>query len=133
MDEQKKIILIVEDEPPMLQILVDKISASGFAILQAKDGIEGLSLAIEKHPDLIVLDVLMPNKDGLTMMQQLRTDAWGKNVPIIMLTNVNPESNDVIQSIVKNQPAYYLVKSDIKLDSIIQKIKDVLSPITTSA
>ncbi len=126
-DETKKIVLIIEDEPPMLHILFDKLSESGFAVLQAKDGQEGLDTALAKHPDLILLDVLMPHMDGMTVLSKLREDDWGKNVPVILLTNVSPDGNDVIQSIVKTQPAYYFVKSDIKLESIVEKIHEVLS------
>ncbi len=126
-DDKKHIVLIIEDEPPMLHILVDKLSESGFAVLQAKDGQEGLDLAFQKHPDLILLDVLMPHMDGMTLMTKLREDEWGKKVPVIVLTNVSPDGNDVIQSIVKNQPAYYFVKSDIKLENIVDKIHEVLS------
>ncbi len=128
MEGKKKIILITEDEPPMLNILTDRLSESGFETIQAKNGEEGLAMAIQHHPDLVLLDVLMPKLDGMTMMSRLRQDSWGKTVPIIMLTNVSADTDAMLQSVVDNQPAYYLVKSDTKLDEITDKIKEILYP-----
>lgn len=128
MPDAKKVILITEDEAPMLRILTDKLTESGFETLQAKNGEEGLALALQHHPDLILLDVLMPKLDGMTMMGKLRQDDWGKTVPIIVLTNVSPDSDETLQAIIKNQPAYYLVKSNNTLEEIVEKVHDVLSP-----
>jgi DNA-binding response OmpR family regulator len=130
MNQSKKIILITEDEPPMSRILTDALSESGFETLQAKDGQEGLTLALEKHPDLILLDVLMPKMDGLAMIRKLRADSWGKNVPVIVLTNVSSDTDEIISTVVDTQPAYYFIKSDVKLDTIVEKIKQILTPAT---
>src|SRR6266403_3267930 len=127
MDTKKKTILITEDEPPMLKILSDALTENAFDTMQAANGEQGLALALQRHPDLIIVDLLMPEMDGMTMMKKLREDAWGKTVPIIVLTNVNPDSNATLQAIVANQPAYYFVKSDMKLETIVEKIKEVLS------
>lgn len=124
----KKIVLITEDEPAMLNILTDKLHESGFETLQARNGEEGLHLALEHHPDLILLDILMPKVDGMTMMKTLREDSWGKTVPIIMLTNVSADTDEALQAIVKNQPAYYLVKSNNTLEEVVEKVKEVLFP-----
>lgn len=131
MQETKKIILVTEDESPMLRVLTDALSECGFDTLQARDGQEGLTLALEKHPDLILLDILMPKMDGLTMLHKLREDMWGKKVPVVILTNVSSDTDQVIQSIVENQPSYYFVKSDVKLDEIVNKIKELISNSTT--
>lgn len=128
MTDKKKSILVIEDEPPMLQILLDKLKESGFDTLNAKNGEEGLQAALQHHPDLILLDILMPKLDGLSLMDSLRQDAWGKQVPIIVLTNVSADSDATLQAIVKNQPAYYLVKSNVKLEEIVEKIKEILVP-----
>lgn len=123
----KKIVLITEDEPPMLRILTDKLTESGFETLQAKNGEEGLKTALEHHPDLILLDVLMPKLNGMVMMDKLREDEWGKKVPIIVLTNVSADTDETLKAIVKDQPAYYFVKSNSKLDEIVEKVKEILS------
>lgn len=122
----KKKILIVEDEESMLNALSDYLETQEFATLMARDGEEGLEIALKEHPDLILLDILMPKMDGMIMLQKLREDEWGKQTPVIILTNVSPNANSIISSVLKNEPAYYLVKSDVRLEGIVDKIKDVL-------
>lgn len=122
----KKRILIVEDEESVQRAISDALTNQEFSILMAKDGEEGLGIALKEHPDLILLDILMPKMDGMIMLQKLRLDEWGKGAPVIILTNVSPNTNSVINSVLQNAPAYYLVKSDVKLEGIVEKIKDVL-------
>lgn len=124
MDSKK--ILITEDEEAMQRAISEALSNQGFITITAKDGEEGLKTALGEHPDLILLDILMPRMDGMVMLQKLRLDEWGKTVPIIILTNVTPNANSVINSVLQNEPAYYLVKSDVKLEGIVDKIKEVL-------
>src|SRR5690348_10074943 len=107
MDQAKKSVLIIEDEASMLTVLTDKLKELGFDTHQARNGEEGLSVALQVHPSIILLDVLMPKMDGITMMNKLREDEWGKSAPVIILTNVNPDSDKIIKSIVESQPAYY--------------------------
>ncbi|MFA4998988.1 MAG: response regulator [Candidatus Paceibacterota bacterium] len=126
-DTKKQTILIVDDELIVHQILRDNLVADGFNVLQAKDGVEGLTIASARHPDLILLDILMPQMDGLTMMQKLRSqDIWGKKVPIILLTNLSPDEERIMKSIIENEPAYYLVKTDWNISNIIEEIKERL-------
>jgi two-component system response regulator PrrA len=122
----KKTILIVEDELPMLKALSDKFSLEGFDILEAKDGAEGLKTATEKKPDLIVLDIFMPVMDGKTMFEKLRADEWGKTVPVIILTNLNPDDK-TLDELMKNGPSYYFIKSKWKLEELVAKVKKELS------
>lgn len=70
-------ILIVEDDVPELNALRDKFTHEGFSILEAKNGEEGLATALREHPDLILLDIIMPVMDGMTMLVNLRKDPWG--------------------------------------------------------
>lgn len=131
MDTQTKkhIILIVEDEVSQRNALRDKLTREGFAILEAKNGEEGLAMALHEHPDLILLDIVMPKMDGLTMMKKLRQEnEWGKKVPIILLTNL-ADDNDKINRVAEDEPAFYLVKSDWKIEDVMEKIKERLSRI----
>ena len=121
----KKTILIIEDELPMLKALSDKFTLEGFEILEAKDGAEGLETAISKKPDLIILDIFMPVMDGKAMFEKLRQDAWGKTVPVIILTNLNPDDKTLDQ-LMKNGPSYYFIKSKWKLEELVAKVKSEL-------
>jgi len=125
---KKHTILVVEDEPAMCQTLMDNLVSEGFNVLQAKDGVEGLAVSSAHHPDLILLDILMPQMDGLAMMQKLRAqDAWGKKVPIILLTNLSPDEDRIMKRVTEDEPAYYLVKTDWKMNEVMEKIKERLS------
>ena len=88
-----KKILLVDDEPEILEICRDYLKASGFDVVTAKDGALGLSAARREKPDLIVLDVMMPEMDGLDLCRHLRRDG---NVPIIMLTARVEETDKIV-------------------------------------
>lgn len=124
--DPKKIILIVEDEQAMLKALGDALETGGFTTAKAVNGVVALKTALSGHPDLILLDILMPKMDGMTFMKNLRADAWGKTVPVIILTNVNPDSNEILNAVTEYEPAYYMVKSDVRLEGVVDKVKEVL-------
>lgn len=119
--EGKKKILIVEDENLLLNDLKAKFASEGFDVITATDGQEGLALALQNHPDLILLDIVMPIMDGMSMLYQLRKDDWGKNVEVILLTNLN-EGEKIAQSY--NEGVHdYLVKADWSLEDVVGKVK----------
>lgn len=123
-NEKKQTILIVEDEQALLKVYAERFSEEGFLVLKAGNGQEGLDIALREKPDIILLDILMPVMDGLTMMKKLReNESWDKNVPIIFLTNLSEHEEAVMKSANGNKPAYYLVKSDWSLNSIVEKAK----------
>lgn len=126
MTDTTKKILIVEDELTLLKTLQETFADEGFQVMTAADGEIGLKLALEEHPDAILLDIIMPKKDGMTLMRELREgDAWGKRVPIVLLTNLNADDG-IIRNITRDEPAYYLVKKDWKLDDVVARTKSVL-------
>ncbi len=120
-----KKILIVEDEQDMRQALVDELTHEGFQTVEARNGKEGLESALKEHPDLILLDIVMPVMDGMTMMKKLRENAEGKKIPIILLTNLSA-TDKIMTGIVRDEPSYYLVKSDWKITDVIVKVKEML-------
>src|SRR5690348_5018812 len=79
-------ILVVDDERDVLDMLQFFLSKDGHTVLEAEDGREGLRMTREQRPDLIILDVMMPEMDGFTMNSHLLTDAATKDIPIIILT-----------------------------------------------
>ncbi len=120
-------ILIVEDEESMLLPLTDNLVAAGFAnIYQAKNGKEALDMALKEQPDLILLDIIMPKMDGLTMLHELRKDPRGKDLKVIILTNLNPSDGDVTKGVILGEPSYYLVKANYSIDDVISKVKVTL-------
>lgn len=121
----KKTILLIEDEESQIKILSEYLLKNNFSILEARDGVEGLQIALKEHPDIILLDVRMPKMDGMTMMHKLREDEWGKTASIIILTNYDTSDTNLFQILV-DEPALYLVKSNSSLDLIYEKINEVL-------
>lgn len=119
-------ILVIEDEPPMREAIVDTLTQHSFSVLTSDNGKDGLDTAFREHPNLILLDIFMPKMDGLSMLEALRNDAWGHDVPVIILSNLNPEADQTIKSILEHKPAFYLIKSNVTLDAIVAKIKEVL-------
>ena len=82
-----KTILIVEDEPRNLKLLRDLLQRFGYEILEAFDGEQGVKLAGEKMPDLILMDIMMPKMDGLEATRIIKADEKTKHIPIIALTS----------------------------------------------
>jgi DNA-binding response OmpR family regulator len=119
-----KKILIVEDEQSLRRALVEKMSTEGFEIIEAGDGEEGLKAALQNKPDLILLDIVMPKMDGITMLGKLRESEWGKNANVLILTNLSSGA-ELINAIEKNSYEY-LAKTDWKLEEIAEKVKNML-------
>jgi len=119
-----KKILIVDDDEAILKSLVYQFKKGGFLVVEAIDGEEGLKKALLEKPDIILLDILMPKKNGLEMLKDLRDDEWGKDVPVILLTN-SSETDKVSEAV--NLGVYdYLVKSDWKLEDVVKTVKGKL-------
>ncbi len=79
-------VLVVDDDDDIRAILAVSLGLAGFDVVEARDGVEGLDTAQRMSPDAIVLDVMMPRLDGLSMLEQLRADPRLSHVPVIMLT-----------------------------------------------
>ncbi|OGH92792.1 MAG: hypothetical protein A2563_03940 [Candidatus Magasanikbacteria bacterium RIFOXYD1_FULL_40_23] len=116
-----KKILIVEDELALLYALASQFDKKEFKVLQAVDGEEGLKTALKSHPDLILLDLLMPKMDGMSMLKELRKDSWGKGVKVIILTNLSDAEK--IDEALKQGTYDYLVKKDWNISEVIEKVK----------
>jgi DNA-binding response OmpR family regulator len=121
----KPTILIIDDEPSIRQPLIEAFTKENFTILEAPDGASGLELAKVNHPDILLLDLVMPVMDGMTMLKQLRQDAWGKDARVIILTN-----DDTLEPMADalGQKAYdYLIKSNWQMSAVVAKVKQRLA------
>jgi len=119
--QQQKKILIVEDEETVKRALQDKLTDEGYQVLVAKNGEEGLSISLKEHPDLILLDLIMPVMDGLTMLEEVRADAWGRDARVVILTNIT-DSQEVAQA--TEVGGYdFLVKADWSIEDIAKHIR----------
>ncbi len=121
---EAKQILIVEDDSSIVGALLAKLEMEGFLTISAKNGEEGLELALNNHPDLILLDIIMPKMNGITMLQNLRADQWGKDVPVVILSNLSEADKNI--DVVDANIQAYLIKSDWTLKDVVDKIKVIL-------
>ena len=89
----KKTILIVDDEKPIVDILVYNLQKEGYNTLEANDGMAAIEIALEKKPDLVLLDIMLPKVDGLTVCKKIRATL---NIPILMLTAKDEEIDKIL-------------------------------------
>jgi two-component system alkaline phosphatase synthesis response regulator PhoP len=123
-DKVVKSVLIVEDEIALRTVLKEKFSNEGFDVFEAENGEEGLNVATQKHPDMILLDIVMPKMDGNTMLKKLREDSWGNTASVMVLTNLDSLTN--IAKTVENNAFEYFVKSDVKIEDLVSRVKEKL-------
>jgi DNA-binding response OmpR family regulator len=121
---KKNTVLIVEDETDLRELLKRKLLDENFDVFEAENGKVGLEVSLSKHPDVILLDIIMPVMDGLSMLEELRKNEWGMGAKVIVLSNLN-EPEKVSESLEKN--IYnYLIKSNWEPDEIVKLIKKSL-------
>lgn len=121
--DQKRTILIVEDDPALRGVLSDKLLTEGYAVIEASDGKSGLDIALKEHPACILLDIFMPRMDGVSMLAQLRSSGpWGKHATVIVLTNSTDA--ETISRTTGLGATDFLVKSEWSLDDIVKKISE---------
>lgn len=111
-------ILIIEDEAPLREALVERFSKECSGVLQAHNGADGLEIALREHPDIILLDLVMPKMDGFQVLRQLKLDQWGKTAKVIILTNLSDDSVDTQE--LKREGYDILVKTDHPLEEIVE-------------
>ena len=125
METKGKTILVVDDEKDIREALQDKFKSEGFSVLMADDGDVAIQIALEKHPDIIILDVIMPNMSGWDVLEALRKDAWGIDVPVIMLTVLDDVES--ASKAMKYKSYDILVKNDWKLVDVVSRVKERLA------
>lgn len=119
-----KLVLLVEDDEPIIRAIKHSFEDQNLELVLAHDGEEGFAKAEETRPDLILLDIIMPKMDGITMLRELRKTVWGKKIPVIILTNLSsPIQEEAAEGL---DVADYLIKTDWKLEDIVEKVKTYL-------
>jgi len=125
MSKINKTILVVEDEVAMLQALSTKLKLEGFKVFKAENGEKGFEIALKEHPDLIMLDILMPKMDGIEVLKKIRDDqSWGAEALIIMLSNLSDA--DSVSKVAQYGVYDFLVKTDWRLDDVLKFVKNKL-------
>ncbi|HSE60875.1 MAG TPA: response regulator [Candidatus Saccharimonadales bacterium] len=123
-----KKVLVVEDELPLAQVLGDKLKAVGYEVKTAGDGQTGLTKALDWKPDLVLLDIVMPIMDGMTMLHKLRATPEGKNMSVILLTNLSDSEH--VYDATANGVFDFLVKSNWDVDDLVDEVQTRLAPLS---
>lgn len=117
-------ILFIEDEPNLQKTLGEFLNQVGHQVLKALDGEIGLNLAKKERPELILLDLILPKKDGFEVLGELKEDPTTKNIPVIILTNL--EGSRDVEKALEMGATTYLIKANYDLKEIEEKINKAL-------
>jgi DNA-binding response OmpR family regulator len=118
-------IAIIEDDPVISQMYRMKFEADGFDVQLANNGKRGLALAEAFAPDMILLDLQMPEMGGAEALALLRSSPWGKDIPVIILTNLGEE--EAPKEIRGLGIHSYIVKADLTPRQVVQRVKEALA------
>lgn len=122
--KQQRSILLVEDDEFLAELYATKLALEGFSVHVAGDGRRGLKLAGERHPDLVLLDIILPKLDGFEVLRELKSNPQTKPVPVILLTNLSQRSE--VQKGLDLGAVDYLIKAHFMPSEVVAKIKAVL-------
>lgn len=124
MANNKKKILVIEDDQAISIMYKGKLESDGFSVLTAINGADGLELAKKEGPDLIMLDIILPQLDGFSVLAELKKDSKTKGIPVIMLTNLGTDEDKAKGE--KMGAVDYFVKANMTPSQISEKIKKYL-------
>lgn len=119
-----KKILFVEDESALQRAATQVLTEEGYQVFSALDGETALKYAKKEHPDIILLDLVIPKKSGFEVLDELKKDPETKDIPVIILSNL--ESSEDIGKALERGATTYLVKTNYQLDEVVDKIKSIL-------
>ena len=120
-----KKIFIAEDDQFFSNAYRVKLTKDGFDVKLVADGQELLNLLKTEKPDIIILDLLMPVKDGFETLKEIKTDPSLKNIPVIIASNLG-QKNDIDQGLSLGA-VDYIIKSDLSLEDLVAKIRTLLA------
>ncbi|SRR6266567_3153606 len=120
-----KRLLIVEDDAVLQKALSSYLASENFEVMCAGDGEMGLAMAISEKPDLILLDIVLPKKDGYQVLKEVKANSETNHIPIVLLTNLGSIAD--VEKALEMGATTYLVKADYKLEEVTEKIKEILN------
>ncbi|PIS07738.1 response regulator [Candidatus Berkelbacteria bacterium CG10_big_fil_rev_8_21_14_0_10_43_13] len=125
---ENKSILIVDDDPSLLDMYVERIKAEGAIVLEANNGEQAIKVAKEEHPQIILLDIMMPKTNGFEVLKDLKSDPDTAEIPIVILTALADDQ--------KRRQAFtlgaadFIVKSEILPIDVVEKMRKIIAPDT---
>lgn len=123
-DDKKKSVLLIEDDEMLHTMYTQKFNKEGYDVYSAYNGAEGLKMAEEKMPTVILLDIIMPKMDGFVALKKLRKNEKIKNIPVILLTNLGQEED--IRKGRELGADDYFIKANHTPQEVVAKVKNLL-------
>lgn len=117
-------VCIIEDEDNIREIYQIALEKEGYEVLTACDGEEGLELLKKNRPDLVLVDLMMPKKDGITLMKEMLADEKLSKIPVIILTNFGSE--EMLEKVKDLQSEFYLIKSQYQPKDVVKVVREVM-------
>lgn len=117
-------LLLIEDDPLLVKMYTTKFKSEGFEVLTAQDGEAGLNAATTQHPDLILLDIMMPKLSGMEVLTKLKENSSTANIPVLVFSNLSQE--DQANEVMKMGAKEYLVKANLTPSEVVKKVKQYL-------
>lgn len=119
-----KNILLVEDDEMLNAMYTQKFTKEGYSVVSAFNGAEGVKMAEEHHPDIILLDIIMPKMDGFAALKKLKKNDSTKDLPVILLTNLGQEED--IRKGKELGAEDYFIKANHTPQEVVEKVKEVI-------
>ena len=121
MPEGRKKVLIIEDDDHISKVYEIKLGKENIDIVIARDGEEGINMVASEKPDIVLLDLMIPIKDGFIVLEEVKKTPFGKNVPIVVISNLGQQGD--IEKAMKLGAADYLIKVNLSIQEVIDKVK----------
>ncbi len=124
MPDAKKKVLLVEDDKMILDMYTLKFTQEGYEVTQAENGKDGLELAKKINPDIVLLDIILPQMDGFTVLKNLKADPKMKDIPVVLLTNLGQDGD--VKKGIELGAVDYLIKANFTPSQVVDKVKSVI-------
>jgi len=121
-----KVVLVVDDDPTMLEMYVERIKSEGAIVLEAIDGEEAITQAKENHPAIILLDIMMPKINGFDVLKELKSDNDTANIPVVILTALADDQKKHEGMALGS--ADFIVKSETLPLDVVEKLRKIIAP-----
>ena len=115
---------MVEDNIFLRKLYRDKLTRAGFEFVEATNGVEGINKVLTEKPNLVILDLLLPIKNGFDVLSSIKSNPRTKSIPVIILSNLGQEID--IKEALDLGAKEYLVKTEVRLSEVVSRIKKIL-------
>ena len=121
---ERSSVLIVEDDEDIRTLYKTALLDAQMTVYTAKDGRDGVELALKHHPSVILMDIMMPNLNGHEAVRKIRADSWGKDAKVIFLTNFSDAEN-VVYAVEEGSEAY-IVKANAEIEEVVNNVRTAM-------